>query len=131
MIRPACALLISAALACPQQRGGGRNLLQPLPELEKSLHGKLEKIKVHGKSLEGNLEGDSADRDVFVYLPPSYGTDKNRRYPVLFLLHGYGVSAERYWTPMTVPATADQSMGGGSVHEMILVNPDANTIYNG
>ncbi|HTC88265.1 MAG TPA: hypothetical protein VK686_08205 [Bryobacteraceae bacterium] len=42
--------------------------------------GTVETIKVHGKSLEGNLEGDSPDRDVFVYLPPSYGTEKNRRY---------------------------------------------------
>ena|SRR5579859_7912336 len=38
--------------------------------------GTVEMIKVHGKSLEGNLEGDSPDRDVYVYLPPSYATDK-------------------------------------------------------
>lgn len=43
--------------------------------------GTVEMLKVHGKSLEGNLEGDSPDRDVFVYLPPSYASDKNRRYP--------------------------------------------------
>ena len=93
--------------------------------------GTVEMIKVHGKSLEGNLEGDSPDRDVFVYLPPSYATDKNRHYPVLYFLHGYGVKAERYWSMMTVPATADKLMGDGSVHEMILVNPDAYTIYDG
>ena len=29
----------------------------------------VEHIKVHGRSLEGNLEGDAADRDVFVFLP--------------------------------------------------------------
>ena len=34
--------------------------------------GTVERIKVHGKSLEGNLEGDSPDRDVFIYLPPGY-----------------------------------------------------------
>ena len=44
--------------------------------------GTVEKIKVHGTSLEGNLEGDSADRDVFLYLPPSYASQPNRRYPV-------------------------------------------------
>ena len=33
--------------------------------------GTVETIQVHGKSLEGNLEGDSPDRDVFVYLPPA------------------------------------------------------------
>lgn len=34
--------------------------------------GAVERIKVHGKALEGNLEGDPADRDVSIYLPPSY-----------------------------------------------------------
>jgi S-formylglutathione hydrolase FrmB len=93
--------------------------------------GVVEMIQVHGKSLEGNLEGDSPDRDVFVYLPPSYATDKNRRYPVLYFLHGYSVKAEAYWNLMTVPATADKEMTDGTVHEMILVNPDAYTIYSG
>jgi enterochelin esterase-like enzyme len=93
--------------------------------------GTVEKIKVHGKSLDGNLEGDSPDRDVFVYLPPSYGKQPNRRYPVVYFLHGYGVNAERYWNMMTVPETADKLMGAGTTHEMILVHPDAFTIYNG
>ncbi len=93
--------------------------------------GAVEMIKVHGKSLEGNLEGDSPDRDVFVYLPPSYATDKNRRYPVVYFLHGYSVKAEAYWKLMTVPETADKEMMDGTIHEMILVNPDAYTIYSG
>src|SRR5690349_24981450 len=50
----------------------------------------LEHITVHGKSLEGNLEGDSPDREVTVYLPPTYAADPMRRFPVLYLLHGYG-----------------------------------------
>src|ERR1700683_1028496 len=93
--------------------------------------GTVETIKVHGKSLEGNLEGDSPDRDVFVYLPPSYATDKNRRYPVVYFLHGYGINAEAYWKLMTVPDAADKEMADGTIHEMILVNPDAFTIYSG
>jgi S-formylglutathione hydrolase len=93
--------------------------------------GTVETIKVHGKSLEGNLEGDSPDRDVFVYLPPSYASDKNRRYPVVYFLHGYSAKAEAYWNLMAVPATADKGMTSGSIQEMILVNPDAYTIYSG
>jgi Putative esterase len=62
--------------------------------------GTTEKIKVHGKSLEGNLEGDSPDRDVFVYLPPSYAKQTGRRYPVVYFLHGYTVGAETYWKMM-------------------------------
>src|SRR5678810_320979 len=58
--------------------------------------GSMEKITVHGKSLEGNLEGDSPDRDVYVYLPLSYTRNRNQRYPVLYFLHGYGAHAENY-----------------------------------
>jgi hypothetical protein len=47
--------------------------------------GKYERITVHGASLEGNLEGDSPDRMVSLYLPPSYARDTHRRYPLLYL----------------------------------------------
>lgn len=93
--------------------------------------GSWEKIKVHGKSLEGNLEGDSPDRDVFVYLPPAYATSPNRRYPAVYFLHGYAAHAETYWKSMSVPAAADAAIADGSAHEMILVLPDAFTVYDG
>jgi S-formylglutathione hydrolase len=93
--------------------------------------GTVDRIKVHGKSLEGNLEGDSPDRDVFVYLPPSYATPGNRRYPVVYMLHGYGLTAER-WMPFTRMAdAADKNIAAGTMKEMILVNPDAFTKFNG
>jgi len=94
------------------------------------IKGTFEKITVHGKSLEGNLEGDSPDRDVYVYLPPSYAANKNRRYPVVYFLHGYGAHAELYWNIMTVPAAAGREMSG-NVKEMILVHPDSYTKYDG
>lgn len=93
--------------------------------------GSWEKIKVHGKSLEGNLEGDSPDRDVFIYLPPSYAASPNRRYPVVYFLHGYAAHAETYWKSLSVPAAADGAIGDGSSHEIILVLPDAFTVYDG
>ena len=54
-----------------------------------------ERIKVHGAALEGNLGGEAVDRDVIVFLPPGYATDKQRRYPVLYALHGYSIGAEQ------------------------------------
>ena len=42
----------------------------------------VERVKIHGKALEGNLEGNAADRDAIVFLPPSYAKEKSRRYPV-------------------------------------------------
>jgi S-formylglutathione hydrolase FrmB len=84
----------------------------------------MEKIKVHGKSLEGNLEGDSPDRDVLVYLPSSYSRQPNRRYPLVYFLHGYTVGAQVCRNMMAVPQAADK-------HEMILVHSDAFTVCDG
>ncbi len=53
-------------------------------------------VKVHGAALEGNLEGNAADRDVIVVLPPSYATSKSKRYPVIYFLHGYGLGSAAY-----------------------------------
>ena len=71
------------------------------------------------------------DRDVFVYLPPSYATSPNRRYPVVYFLHGYAAHAENYWNMLSVPAAADAAIANGSSREMIVVLPDAYTVYSG
>ncbi len=101
--------------------------LTPAPEKQ----GTVEHIKVHGKSLEGNLEGDSPDRDVFVYLPASYATSRNQRYPVVYLLHGYGLTAQRWMNFADLAENADKDIAAGTMKEMILVSPDAFTKYNG
>ena len=91
----------------------------------------MEKIVVHGKSLEGNLEGDTPDRDVFVYLPPSYTKNRSQRYPVRALLHGYLAYAETYVNAMWASDGADKDVAAGTSKEMIIVFPDSHTIYNG
>ncbi|MBZ5674386.1 MAG: alpha/beta fold hydrolase [Acidobacteriia bacterium] len=93
--------------------------------------GSMEKIVVHGKSLEGNLEGDSPDRDVIVYLPVSYTKNRNQRYPVVYFLHGYGAHAESYTNVMWASDAADKTAAAGTSKEMILVFPDSYTRYDG
>ena len=90
----------------------------------------VEHIKVHGKSLEGNLEGDAVDRDVIVFLPPSYDTDKHRRYPVVYALHGYSIGAEQWTHEIHVPQTIEGAFAQGA-KEMIVVLPDSKTMHNG
>ena len=64
--------------------------------------GTLERVTVHARALEGNLEGNSPDRPVVVYRPPNYAHDTSRRYPVLHFLHGYTATAEAYVKPTRV-----------------------------
>jgi enterochelin esterase-like enzyme len=90
----------------------------------------VEHIKVHGKALEGNLEGDAVDRDVIVFLPPSYDKDKKRRYPVIYALHGFFIGAEQWSHEIHVPQTIEGAFAHGA-KEMIVVLPDSKTIYNG
>lgn len=91
---------------------------------------KVEHIKVHGKSLEGNLEGDAVDRDVLVFLPPSYAKNKLRRYPVVYALHGYSIGAEQWSKEIHVPQTIEGAFAQGA-QEMIVVLPDSKTLHNG
>lgn len=90
----------------------------------------VERIKVHGTALEGNLEGDAVDRDVLVFLPPSYAKEKKRRYPVVYALHGYSVGAEQWSKEIHVPQTIEGAFAQGS-KEMIVVLPDSKTMHNG
>src|SRR5580704_4992327 len=90
----------------------------------------VEHIKSHGAALEGNLEGDAVDRDVIVFLPPSYEKEKKRRYPVVYALHGYSIGAEQWTHEIHVPQTVEGAFAQGS-KEMIVVLPDSKTIYNG
>jgi enterochelin esterase-like enzyme len=90
----------------------------------------VEHIKVHGASLEGNLEGNSVDREVFVFLPPSYAHQKSRRYPVIYALHGYYIGAEQWTHEIHVPQTVEGAFAQGA-QEMIIVIPDSKTVHNG
>jgi len=103
---------------------------QTQPNAGNAPKGSAERIKVHGASLEGNLEGDSPDRDVVVYLPPSYAKSPKRRYPAVYFLHGYSVGVEAYVKLLNLPEMADNAIAAGA-REMILVLPDAFTVYNG
>ena len=99
------------------------------------LKGTVQRIKVHSKLLEGNLSGDSADRYVSVYLPPSYQTSKTKRYPVVYFLHGYTdddakfYGFKKHW--MTLPPILDSAFYRDPLQEMIVVTPDAYTRFQG
>jgi enterochelin esterase-like enzyme len=90
----------------------------------------VEHIKIHGAALEGNLENDAVDRDVIVFLPPSYAAQKSRRYPVVYALHGYSIGAEQWSKEIHVPQTIEGAFAQGA-QDMIVVLPDSKTVHNG
>jgi S-formylglutathione hydrolase len=125
------AALAATQVVCSQPAGAPSDVHTPPP----SSAGKYQRITVHGDSLVGNLEGDSADRMVSVYLPPSYAKEPKRRYPVLYLLHGFTDSDARWFGLkgqhfVNVQGTVDRAYAKGA-RELIVVMPDAFTKYQG
>jgi enterochelin esterase-like enzyme len=90
----------------------------------------VERVKVHGTTLEGNLEGNAVDREVIVFLPPSYAKETSRRYPVVYALHGYSIGAEQWSREIHVPQTIEGAFAQGA-RELIVVLPDSKTVHNG
>jgi len=129
------AALACGAVAFPQAQGRGGRGAGPGPGAPAAggpRTGKVEKITVHGKSLEGNLEGDSPDRDVLVYLPPSYEGDQNRRFPVVYLLHGYGGREDTFTTRLAnLPEGSDRLDAAQGFSSAIYVMPSSYTLHKG
>lgn len=90
----------------------------------------IERIRVNSPAIAGNLEGESADRDVIVILPPGYAASKRQRYPVVYALHGYSIGAEQWAKEIHVPGSIEGAFGKGA-RPMIVVMPDSKTVHNG
>jgi enterochelin esterase-like enzyme len=121
------AVAIAGALLQAQGRGraGG-------PPGAPAAPGSIEHITVHGKALEGNLEADSPDRDVTVYLPPSYAADQKRRFPVVYLLHGYGGRDDTFTSRLaSLQESGDRMAAAQGYSEQIVVTPNAYTLHKG
>ena len=87
------------------------------------------RVKVHSPAIEGNLEGNSAERDVIVVLPTGYSQDPERRYPVIYFLHGFTGTAEGSDKYMGFGEAMTAAAGQGL--EAILVVPDSYTKHGG
>lgn len=123
---------VSLGAASPQSARPGQDTFAAQSATDSK--GTVLRARVHAKSLEGNLEGDSPDRDVSVYLPPGYKSNPHRRYPVLYMLHGFTNTDLSYFgdgASTHIPTIADRTVKAGDAREMIIVTPNAMTVYGG
>src|SRR5262249_11379620 len=69
-----------------------------------------------------------ARRRVHVYTPPGYGLDANRKYPVLYLLHGSGDN-DSHWTLLgRADVIADNLIADKKSVPVIIPMPDGHVI---
>ncbi len=96
--------------------------------------GRVEITRFESAALKDNPLGDPHERRVPVYLPPSYDSERTRRYPVVFVLTGFTgrgrmLLNDNPWSP-SLDDRMDRLIAGGSP-ELILVMPDAFTRFGG
>ena len=65
-------------------------------------------------------------RRMSIYTPPGYETSGDRRYPVLYLLHGMGGDEEAWLTQGRAAQILDNLIAEGAVEPMIVVMPNGN-----
>ncbi len=90
-------------------------------------------------ALKNNLLGDPAQRNVAVYLPPTYKTSATRRYPTVYLLHGYLSNLQAFGTREGIPGyqgmqlatLMDGLIATATSKEMIVVVPNGRNAYFG
>jgi S-formylglutathione hydrolase FrmB len=81
-------------------------------------------------ALANNVTKENPKREISVYLPPSY-SNSNKRYPVLYLLHGIGddhlnfvEDTEKYYN---IQDLMDAGIAANRYGEMIIVTPNEKT----
>ena len=109
------AVLTAAPTALPVLNTPTAAPITPPPSVQ--AYKSINMIEIPAPSLANNLVGQSTERTIQVYLPPSYNTSE-KRYPVVYYLPGYGDTSI---FGIALPGSVDALIESGQVKEMILV----------
>jgi enterochelin esterase-like enzyme len=86
-------------------------------------------VTMHSPAIEGNLEGNTAERTVLVVTPPGYDEHPDKRYPVVYFLHGYWATPQMYQDMAKFDEVVDGAAAQGNA--VILVMPDGHSKLKG
>lgn len=92
---------------------------------------KVVDVTVHSPGLEHNLLGDPADQAVSVYLPAAYASEPERRFAVLYFLHGFSDPQPRHAAAEEFRAAMDKLIAADAAQPFIIVCPNGLNKYRG
>jgi len=87
-------------------------------------HGKVEEVTINVDPALGILTPKA-----LVYLPPDY--DPNKKYPIIYLLHGFGGDYRTYVYFNGVHEILDYLISTGQIEPVIVVMPDGRNLVGG
>lgn len=101
----------------------------------RDLSGRLHEHELESELLKHNPLGDPARRPLWVYTPPSYYQEGQRRYPSLYLIQGLTGQIDMWKNRMpfrpTVPELVDRLFSDAETPQALVVFVDAWTRYGG
>lgn len=105
------------------------------PAWPRPLAGQLDRYEFSSAVLRDNPLGDPSTRPLWVYTPPGYDEEPERRFPSVYVVQGY-FGALPMWDNRTAfrqsyPETADAVFSSGQAPGCIVVWVDAWTSYGG
>ena len=103
----------NSLLEIPSRQGALAHDIKDVP------HGTVDYIHYYSKSL-------GATNQAIVCLPPSYFTDKEKKYPVFYLISGTTDTEEVYYKVGRANYILDNLIAEGAAEEMIIVMPYGN-----
>ncbi len=92
------------------------------------LQGTIEEISVPAPDYRNPLQ---TTVNVMVYTPPNYNANGETRYPVLYLLHGFGGNDSTFQQFFDIASIADYLISTNLIPPMIIVMPDASNDFGG
>ena len=99
------------------------------------LRGRFDEHTFESEVLKGNVLGDPHVRPLWVYLPPGYDEEPDRRYPAIYQIQGLTGQLDmwRNRTPFrrNFPELADEGMASGDIPPCIVVWVDCWTSLGG
>jgi S-formylglutathione hydrolase FrmB len=99
------------------------------------LAGRFEEHVFASDALRGNPLGDPHERPLWVYLPPGYDDDPERRYPSVYMIQGLTGQLDMWRNRsafrLNFPELADELFASGEAPPCVVVWVDAWTSYGG
>jgi hypothetical protein len=101
----------------------------------RTLAGRLDELEIDSDVLRGNPLGDPNVRPLWVYTPPAYDEDADRRFPTVFVIQGMTGQLDMWrnreaFRP-TFPEALDAMFASGDVPPAIVAFVDCWTSYGG
>ncbi len=99
------------------------------------LAGRIDELTIESALLRDNPLGDPHERPLWVYVPPGYDDDPDRRWPSIYVIQGYtghlAMWSNRSAFRQPFPELADAAITRGECSPVVVVYVDAWTAYGG